>query len=432
MGNFQSFLILGILIALIYIFDRKNFKKEATLMYLRRTERGLGMIDKFGRAHEKSFKFFGDVGIILSFGALGSWFVFKTQKKKHSLLFSFLTFILLFPACFVFLSLYLSNLVLMTGASLIFASTGASGIMFFLLFYNGIKIFTKEVMVSTLRIVLPVEVPEVPFVLSVPIGYWLLAIFVILIAHEFSHALVARAERIKVNSLGYGFLAILPLGFAEPDEKQLKKTEAIKKTRVYAAGSLANVIVAFLIFISLFFVSPFLGTFEPRGAHYSSLMEGMPAVGVLPSDGVITQINGFGIKTAQNMSDVMDGIKANESISLIVNGNEYKLKTTYDPSNESRAFIGVYDVRTDYPALFTFIVELGWWLFILNLGIGLANLMPIKTSFLPLDGGMILEEIIKNIKISKSKLLFNYISTLTFLLVLFNIFGSKIMALIAI
>ena len=89
-------------------------------------------------------------------------------------------------------------------------------------------------------------------IFSVPFWYWIIAIFVVVTAHEPMHALFARLENVKIKNMGIFLFFVLPLGaFADPDEKQMKKLSSIKKLRIYVAGSFGNMIVAAIFIILL-------------------------------------------------------------------------------------------------------------------------------------------------------------------------------------
>ncbi|MDE1820250.1 MAG: site-2 protease family protein [Euryarchaeota archaeon] len=82
-----------------------------------------------------------------------------------------------------------------------------------------------------------------------PIGYGLLALVVAVVLHEFCHGILARANDIRVKSLGVLFL-VIPLGaFVEQDDEDMMKVPARKRDRVAAAGVMANFVLAFLFFV---------------------------------------------------------------------------------------------------------------------------------------------------------------------------------------
>ncbi|MCD6170988.1 MAG: site-2 protease family protein, partial [Thermoplasmata archaeon] len=96
----------------------------------------------------------------------------------------------------------------------------------------------------------------------IPIGYGIIALAIAIIFHEFSHGILARAGKIKVNSLGLLFL-ILPIGaFVEPDEEQLMKVKRMKRARVFAAGPSTNIIIAIISILLLAFI--FSPSIEPK------------------------------------------------------------------------------------------------------------------------------------------------------------------------
>jgi membrane-associated protease RseP (regulator of RpoE activity) len=68
----------------------------------------------------------------------------------------------------------------------------------------------------------------------IPLVWGLIGLIVTLVAHEFSHAILARVENVRVKALGV-VLALIPIGgFAEPDEKELMEREKRSRMRIYA------------------------------------------------------------------------------------------------------------------------------------------------------------------------------------------------------
>lgn len=424
MGNMASLIVLTLLLLVIWMFDRKNFKREG-LFFLRRTDKGLDVIDKFGRKYAHFFKLFGDLGIVLSFGGLGTWYVAKMQKrplpKVISLIFSI--------AMFFLLKLFFS-----TPFAIVMSLLGAAGFITLYLIDGVYAILFKQIAVGGISLVLPVRVPSLP-VFYVPIEYWLISIFVLIVVHEFSHALVSRAENIKVKSLGYGFLAILPLAFAEPDEKQLKKEKSLKKTRIYSAGSLSNIVVGSLIaVVMLLLIMPFFYTnaIAYGYVNHTAYNKTQPFPAELVNmTGAIISINGVRMESVDVFIEVMQNKKPDETILVETYAQNYNLTLVEDPNNKTKGFIGVLipdrefkvlkeDYRESFKAVpIKYMTSLLGWLLLLNIGIGLANLMPIK----PLDGGLILEEILKETKFRYWKFTYRVVAVLTLGLIFLNLFG---------
>jgi len=430
--NWISLIVLLTIIGIVWIFDRKNFKRDG-IMFLRRTERGLRFIDNFAKKHTNALKTFGTLGIIMAFGALGAGYVNKTEKKKNPLSKTLTVLAVLL------IIVYLLNF--KTVYALSGALFGASGFVAVQLVEGVINIFLAPSAASSMQFVLPIQTTSAP-VFYVPIDFWLISIFVLLIVHEFSHAFVSRAEGIKVNSLGYGFMAVIPLGFAEPDEKQLKKTESIKKSRIFSAGSFSNILAAIISMLLLtgtvFAVS---AMYETNGVRYDSVVSGSPAESSLPHNGTITEINGVKTYNTNELAAVMDNVSKGSEISILVDGHAYSLKTVADPKNSTRAFMGITNLENAIAAkekytgfasgglasVLLYFISLFKWLFLLNIGIGLFNLLPLK----PLDGGLIFEEIVKGFWPNSWKPIYGIVAMTTLGLILFNLFGVYLVRAVA-
>lgn len=94
-------------------------------------------------------------------------------------------------------------------------------------------------------LVLPGINPYVPFI------YGLIGLIIAVVAHEFSHGIIARVMDFKVKALGLLFI-VVPIGaFMEPDDEEVNKGPRIARMRMFAAGPIMNFILAFL-FIGIF------------------------------------------------------------------------------------------------------------------------------------------------------------------------------------
>jgi membrane-associated protease RseP (regulator of RpoE activity) len=84
-----------------------------------------------------------------------------------------------------------------------------------------------------------------------PLGYGLLALVVGVVLHELSHGVLARANGIRVKSLGVLFL-VIPLGaFVEQDEEDMNGATRRRRDRVAAAGVMSNFVLAVIFFLAL-------------------------------------------------------------------------------------------------------------------------------------------------------------------------------------
>jgi membrane-associated protease RseP (regulator of RpoE activity) len=90
--------------------------------------------------------------------------------------------------------------------------------------------------------------------------YWIIAIAIVAICHEFMHGVFARFYNVKLKSTGFGFLGPFLAAFVELDEKKLEKKPVKSQMAVLSGGSFANLIISilFLILMNGFFAATFV------------------------------------------------------------------------------------------------------------------------------------------------------------------------------
>lgn len=462
MGNFESLALLIAIFALIWALDRKNFERDGLLL-LRRTKRGLLAIDAFAKRHPAFLEKYADAGIVASFGLLGVKYLSKQKKYSARVRRAIALRYIVVAALLIFLLPEAFSGILSTfsvpaayarpimysfiALSFVF---GFAGYSFFMLAVAGIGstlgALAGTVPESALKLVLPFSVPDkyayLP-VQEVPIVPWLLSIFVILVAHEFSHAIIARREGIRVKSMGYGFLAILPLGFAEPDEKQIERAPSLKKTRIFAAGSWSNIVTGILILLlSIPFIAGY-GVLQEKytfqaGVGYTRVDSNITAK-ILPPKGVITEVNGITVRNFTDYQGIMARVSPGDALRITVGGTRYNFFAQADSENQTRAIAGFLskdlyvqrDILPEKKGTFAeySLISMNYantvlqWIVMLSIGIALANLLPIK----PLDGGLMMEEAATVISPRKPKKLARTVSMIALLLLLYTLFGPTIL-----
>ena len=291
--------------------------------------------------------------------------------------------------------------------------------------------------VPSIGIVVPQFKPicKPPYIICLPILHWICSIFTIVIFHEMMHGIFAAANNVKIKSIGYAFLVFLPAAFVEPDEKELMKKSSTKKIGIYSAGSFGNIIcVLFFIILSLIFSSLFSFLFEPAGISYK-VLNNTPAYYANLS-GTILQIQNNSIKRIDDLIRVLSYFKPNDTIVIKTTSGIFRVKLTYHPENRSRAFLGITEIQETYRTKFSFLKGyensikfsiLDFLVFcrlviLLNFAVSVVNMLPIK----PLDGGLILEEILNILKIRKRKKVTKLVSLAVLLLIIISIFTSLI------
>ncbi len=191
----------------------------------------------------------------------------------------------------------------------------------------------------------------------IPLTWGILALVITLIVHEFSHAILCRVENIRVKSMGI-LLALVPIGgFAEPDEEELfgkreeprkkehdpygdrrlginvddsveslsiqkavstneKKASRKQRSRILAAGVMANFVVALLAFSLLF--GPVLGAFSTLGdSVIVGVDEDSPAYAAgIREKMVITQIDDTRMNNVSDMLNYLDAVDRGKVVTV--------------------------------------------------------------------------------------------------------------------
>ncbi|MEM4263807.1 MAG: site-2 protease family protein, partial [Candidatus Woesearchaeota archaeon] len=220
--------------------------------------------------------------------------------------------------------------------------------MIIVVFDLGRSLYSVIAGTSTLTVglVLPVEAKGVFYV---PFAYWIICILVILVIHEFSHGLIARLHKIRINSSGLAFLGIIipliPAAFVEPDEKQLRQASRFKQLSVYAAGPFANIAFGF-IFLGIFalMLNPLADSlYNYEGVKISDFIgDNSPAeISGLAVGDVITEINGNRIRNTEDFKTAIDGVKPGKITKVKTNRASYAVAFKEDPV-EKDAFLGVW------------------------------------------------------------------------------------------
>jgi membrane-associated protease RseP (regulator of RpoE activity) len=274
-------------------------------------------------------------------------------------------------------------------------------------------------------------------VISIPFWYWIVSIFIIIASHETMHAIYSRAENVPIKNYGILLLFLLPIGaFVDPDMKVVKKLKTIKKLRIFSAGSFGNFLVCALIFF-LFFASIKItdNLIESVGIRFESTIPDTPAAQI-GLRGIIYKIDNQTIKNRIDLIKFLNKTIPGENITIFTTEGKFELTTIENPEVKGKAFIGISNISEIYKFKLFFngyvpegIIEslfiwyrFLYWVSILSLGVGIANLLPMK----PFDGGYIFEEIFTKFFGKKGKFLTNVLSVLTISLIIFNLFGVGI------
>ena len=290
----------------------------------------------------------------------------------------------------------------------------------------------------------------------VPLWYGIIALIVTLVVHEGGHGVLARANGLRVKSLGL-LVAVVPIGaFVEPDEDDLKAAPRRRRLRVFSAGPGVNLACA-AVFLVL--MASLAGATALRdGAHIAVTVQGAPAdqSGIDPGD-ILLAADGAPLADWEAFTAFMAGKSPGDAVTFSVrepDGDVHDATATLgrrwdslspqaqdqlirdDPAEAERlqqaAFLGVTPLlpeNTDFLAhpvsslanfaqltalpigevrgqpmlsvylpafyatpfdadLFWALFNLAFWVFWLNLMVGLTNILPLGI----LDGGHIFRD----------------------------------------
>lgn len=390
--DFQSISAIVFLIILtVYVYSqRKKMQTHGFFPFfyfsMYKTQFGINFMDKLANKFSKSLKFLGYVGIVIGF--LG--------------------------------------MILLA----------------FSLIQNLYSLLTTPEAIPGVGLVLPFKVKGAFFV---PFFYWIISIFIIALVHEYAHGVISRVHKIKVKSSGFAFLAILipiiPAAFVEPDEKALRKRPHRQQLSVFAAGPFSNIIFAFIFLgLSVFILSPIIDVMVDKNIQIVDFIEGelespTKAAGVAAGETII-EIDGIMIEGIDSLAEVLKDKGPKSTIDLKTDVSSYTITLIENPDNENSGFLGVRLSQTlttkesfeekygsIIPLVIRWISGLFGWLIILNLGIGLFNLVPIG----PLDGGRMLQLVLHRfLGRKKGDKIWHYVSIVFLLIVIVNIGASFI------
>ncbi len=298
-------------------------------------------------------------------------------------------------------------------------------------------IFQPAVSESGMVLVLPfTNIPGIGFL---PFSDWLISIFILAMVHEFAHGVVARAHGIDVTSSGFAVLAlfipIIPAAFVEPDEKNMRKQPDHVQYSILAAGPVANIAFALIILMaSSWILTPIEAKItEPAGFSFDIMNSTAPAAEAGIKGGtIIDMYNGEKVSNYQDfIYDVNYCVKPSDDITFGSGNKTYLITTSSQPDDKDKPLIGITNIKNEvkvkegYDWLATIIFKLKSlfkWLFLLNLFIGLANLLPLGI----VDGGRMLQIALHSLFDNKKKAhkIWVFIAALFLILLLFGLATS--------
>ena len=265
-----TFLVLFSLALVIFLYKRRSNLKREGIMYLYRTKVGINFINYVGEKYKKTLSVLGFIGVICGY------------------------FLMMAMIYFLYKLLYL---------------------------YLFVPEIVRAIKIPPLMPLIPYlpEAFKIDFLPPFYFTYWIIAIAVIAVFHEFAHGIIARRYDVKIHATGFGFLGPFLAAFVEPDEEQMQKKPKYQQIAILSAGVFTNLVLAilFFLFLSLFFVLAYV----PSGAIFNTYTPGIVSISSVDMVGGISLNN----PTKEGILNLIEKNNIKNNFVLGSNGNSINL-----------------------------------------------------------------------------------------------------------
>ncbi|MCD6227208.1 site-2 protease family protein, partial [Candidatus Micrarchaeota archaeon] len=222
-----------------------------------RSQKLIREIDMLSKKFRSQLTFLADVALVWGTGLFGVYVLYKNCSPRRVVAASVFGFVMLAITILFVLPLVnqlipytikginytkaysqtereMSGVVVLVSHVLFVIGGFMFSFAFSLLYYAGVTILnTIMVVFSGASPIEPTATAIIPGV-SIPLVEGIIALVCLLVVHEVSHGLLARAADVKLTSVGIALLGVLPMGaFVEPDDEELEKRSMIEKVRVF-------------------------------------------------------------------------------------------------------------------------------------------------------------------------------------------------------
>jgi membrane-associated protease RseP (regulator of RpoE activity) len=228
------------------------------------------------------------------------------------------------------------------------------------------------------------------------VPYILIAIGITATTHEMAHGILAYLEHIPVKSSGLFMLPIAFGAFVELDDDIFKNARLISKLRILVVGSLTNLITGLLVTVLL--LGLFSASSSGILVMAVSANGPADVAGIQPWD-VIYRIDGIETRNLSELVAFLRTLKPNVSITVETSTEVRLVITDVSSYNSSRGRIGLQEYSDYYPLQigeihpqlsYHFLMLLNWISLIL-INMAIFNMLPLY----PFDGEACISSILK-------------------------------------
>lgn len=257
--------------------------------------------------------------------------------------------------------------------------------------------------------------------------HWIVAIFIVAVIHEFAHGVYSSLYKVNVKSSGFAFLGPILAAFVEPDEKKVAKIEVKKQLAILSAGPFVNILLGILVilFFSFIFLPLQSNLYALDGITLVQIEKNSPAeLSGLIQGTIIYEINNIKINSQEQLIKTIQESKENDILKLNTDKGIFYVKPEI-VDNVPKIGINIKEnviLKDNVPKFLSPLLQwfnlLFFWLWIVNIGVGLFNLLPLG----PIDGGRMLLSALRGITAKKRAFkIFKFVSALSLFLIFVNL-----------
>lgn len=225
--------------------------------------------------------------------------------------------------------------------------------------------------------------------------YFIIAVSIAAITHEYFHAKTAVSNGVEVKSFGFMIAFILPLAFVEVSEERFNPSPLKAKTSILAAGVAVNFIIG-LAFLAIILLSSTPALYV-LGVEQGGLAE---SLGISSGDILLT-INGTRLAGFESLRSILSSSSEGVLVLEVLKPNgEVVVKQFYKNSTPVKLGVNLTETRVPAEGLArllgysssTGLLKAFSWIYLVNFNLALINAAPIFIT----DGGRIVYEVLGN------------------------------------